>query len=50
MVSASNGLPVLGRYKDVILIELDGPRQRQVDLQWLWPDPQMFKKPSPCRR
>lgn len=35
MVTVSNGQPVLGRYQDVILVELDGPRQRQVALQWL---------------
>ena len=35
LVTVSNGQPVLGRYQDVILVELDGPRQRQVALQWL---------------
>ena len=35
MVTVSNGQPVLGRYQDVILVELDGPRQRKVALQWL---------------
>lgn len=35
VVTVRNGQPVLGRYQDVILVELDGPRQRQVALQWL---------------
>lgn len=35
VVPVSNGQPVLGRYQDVLLVELDGPRQRQVALQWL---------------
>ena len=35
MVSVRYGLPVLGPYKDVILIELGGPHQRQVALQRL---------------
>ena len=35
MVNVSNGQPVLGRYQDVILVELDGPRERRVALQWL---------------
>ena len=35
MVTVSNGQPVLGQYQDVILVELDGPRQRKVALQWL---------------
>ena len=34
-VSVSNGALQLGRYQDVILVELDGPRQRSVALQWL---------------
>jgi thiamine phosphate synthase YjbQ (UPF0047 family) len=31
----SKGELVIGTYQDVILVELDGPRQRQVSLQWL---------------
>ena len=34
-VAVSNGALQLGRYQDVILVELDGPRQRSVALQWL---------------
>ena len=34
-VSVCNGALQLGRYQDVILVELDGPRQRSVALQWL---------------
>ena len=34
-VSVCNGALQLGRYQDVILVELDGPRQRTVALQWL---------------
>ncbi len=35
IVSVSKGALVLGTYQDVIVVELDGPRQRQVSLQWL---------------
>lgn len=35
MVTVENGGLVLGQYQDVILVELDGPRQRKVALQWL---------------
>jgi secondary thiamine-phosphate synthase enzyme len=35
VVPVSGGELVLGTYQDVILVELDGPRQRQVALQWL---------------
>jgi thiamine phosphate synthase YjbQ (UPF0047 family) len=35
IVNVSKGELVLGAYQDVILVELDGPRQRQVSLQWL---------------
>jgi secondary thiamine-phosphate synthase enzyme len=35
IVNVSKGELVLGTYQDVILVELDGPRQRQVSLQWL---------------
>ena len=35
MVSVKNAQLVLGQYQDVILVELDGPRQRQVDVQML---------------
>ena len=35
MVPVTDGEPVLGTYQDVILVELDGPRQRRVSLQWL---------------
>ncbi len=34
-VSVKNSQLVLGKYQDVILLELDGPRQRQVDVQML---------------
>ena len=34
-VSVCNGALQLGLYQDVILVELDGPRQRTVSLQWL---------------
>lgn len=34
-INVKHGKPVLGRYQDVILVELDGPRQRKVALQWL---------------
>ena len=33
--AVSNGVLQLGRYQDVILVELDGPRHRTVSLQWL---------------
>jgi len=35
VVPVSNGTLQLGRYQEVIVVELDGPRQRQVSLQWL---------------
>ena len=35
IVNVSNGTLQLGQYQDVMLIELDGPRQRKVSLQWL---------------
>lgn len=35
MVAVQDGTPVLGTYQDVILVELDGPRQRTVALQWI---------------
>ncbi len=35
VVAVSNGDLQLGRYQDVIFVELDGPRQRKVSLQWL---------------
>lgn len=35
VINVHNGQPVLGRFQEVILVELDGPRQRQVSLQWL---------------
>jgi len=35
IVNVSKSELVLGTYQDVILVELDGPRQRQVSLQWL---------------
>lgn len=35
IVNVSKGELVLGTYQDVILVELDGPRQRKVSLQWL---------------
>ena len=35
MVAVQDGKPVLGTYQDVILVELDGPRQRTVALQWI---------------
>jgi len=35
MVAVENGGLVLGQDQDVILVELDGPRQRKVALQWL---------------
>jgi secondary thiamine-phosphate synthase enzyme len=35
IVNVSKGELVIGTYQDVILVELDGPRQRQVSLQWL---------------
>ena len=35
MVAVSDGQLVLGTYQDVILVELDGPRQRRLALQWL---------------
>ncbi len=34
-VSVKNSQLVLGKYQDVILVELDGPRQHQVDVQML---------------
>ena len=34
-VAVSNGVLQLGHYQDVILVELDGPRERTVSLQWL---------------
>ena len=34
-VNVSNGHLQLGQYQEVMLVELDGPRQRQVSLQWL---------------
>ena len=35
VINVSQGELVLGRYQDVILVELDGPRERTVCLQWL---------------
>jgi thiamine phosphate synthase YjbQ (UPF0047 family) len=35
MVAVENGSPVLGQYQDVIVVELNGPRERKVALQWL---------------
>ncbi len=37
---------VLGTYQDVILVELDGPRQRKVSLQWLSSSAVLTNKPS----
>lgn len=34
-VNVSDGDLQLGQYQDVMLVELDGPRQRKVSLQWL---------------
>lgn len=34
-VAVQAGALVLGQYQDVIVVELDGPRQRKVALQWL---------------
>ena len=34
-VNVCNGELQLGQYQDVLLVELDGPRQRKVSLQWL---------------
>ena len=34
-VNVSNGHLQLGQYQEAMLVELDGPRQRQVSLQWL---------------
>lgn len=34
-VNVSNGELQLGQYQEVMLVELDGPRQRRVSLQWL---------------
>ncbi len=34
-VNVSNGDLQLGQYQEVMLVELDGPRQRRVSLQWL---------------
>lgn len=35
IVNVSNGQLQLGQYQEVMLVELDGPRQRRVSLQWL---------------
>lgn len=35
MVAIQDGALVLGQYQDVIVVELNGPRQRKVALQWL---------------
>lgn len=35
IVNVSKGELQLGQYQDVMLVELDGPRQRRVSLQWL---------------
>jgi thiamine phosphate synthase YjbQ (UPF0047 family) len=35
IVNVSKGELILGTYQNVILVELDGPRQRTVSLQWL---------------
>ncbi len=35
IVNVCNGELQLGHYQDVLLVELDGPRQRKVSLQWL---------------
>ena len=35
IVNVSNGELQLGQYQEVMLVELDGPRQRRVSLQWL---------------
>ncbi len=34
-VNVSHGELQLGQYQEVMLVELDGPRQRRVSLQWL---------------
>jgi len=34
-VNVNQGRLQLGKYQDVMLVELDGPRQRKVSLQWL---------------
>ena len=34
-VNVCNGELQLGQYQDVLLVELDGPRDRKVSLQWL---------------
>ena len=34
-VNVNQGQLQLGKYQDVMLVELDGPRQRKVSLQWL---------------
>lgn len=34
-VIVNKGKLQLGQYQDVMLVELDGPRQRKVSLQWL---------------
>ena len=34
-VNVSNGELQMGQYQEVMLVELDGPRQRRVSLQWL---------------
>lgn len=35
IVNVQQGKLQLGTYQDIILVELDGPRQRMVSLQWL---------------
>jgi thiamine phosphate synthase YjbQ (UPF0047 family) len=35
IVNVSKGELILGTYQNVILVELDGPRQQTVSLQWL---------------
>ena len=34
-VNVSNGELQMGQCQEVMLVELDGPRQRRVSLQWL---------------
>ena len=34
-VNVSNGELQMGQYQEVMPVELDGPRQRRVSLQWL---------------
>jgi secondary thiamine-phosphate synthase enzyme len=46
LVPVENGKPLLGRWQGIFLIELDGPRERTVQVRALASAPQTGKKPA----